>query len=72
MAINYARDHIPKNALFASVLIRAASALASSEGSGKLRGLRDGEPGAEVGGVEERGVERPESDEEAMAVAERK
>lgn len=61
-------DHVLRNALFANVLIRAASAFASSDGSGRSRGFSGGEPGADVGGVVAEGEERPETDEELMVV----
>lgn len=63
-----AHDHALKNALFASALSRAASAFASSEGSGSELGFKTGVPGADVGGVDEAGVDKPDEDEELMVV----
>lgn len=54
--------------MFANTLIRAASAFASSDGSGRSRGFSGGEPGADVGGVVAEEDERPETEEELMVV----
>ena len=66
----HAHDHVPKNALFASAFIRAASCFASSDTSGKSCGFKSGDAGTEDGGVEEAGEEMPDSEEVLMAVGE--